>query len=87
VSTHVETICGITVELGDRGTSDGLVWLVEVCERTTVPMYRLSYPLRVEGRIIDAGVDRGSFGWHIHDIDDAAYVLAPGVKLPDEVTT
>lgn len=69
--------------LGARGTASGLMWLVEVCELTTYPPYMRQYPYRVEGRIIDCGIDRGPFGWHIGSLADAAYVLAGGVSIPE----
>lgn len=70
-----------------RGTTAGLCWVVEAIERTTLPQYRFFYPWRVTGRIVDEGVDRGHFGWHIPDLHDAAYVPAPGVTIPTEART
>jgi hypothetical protein len=65
-----------------RGTSDGLVWLVEHYEPTSVLQWKAHYPHHVEGRIIDAGVDIGPFNWYVPWIDDAAYVFAPSVDRP-----
>lgn len=66
-----------------RGTSTGLVWLITEYERTPAgDRYAYSYPHHVLGRIIDSGVDRGSFHWYVPSIDDPAYVAAPGVSIP-----
>lgn len=70
-----------------RGTVDGLCWVVETINRTTLPRYQWFYPWRITGRIVDVGVDRGRFTWHVPDLDDAAYVPAPGVVIPDEART
>lgn len=64
-------------EWGQRGTPHGLTWLVTSYGRTQVERYRSQYPHRVQGRIIDAGVDVGPFGWFVPSVDDEAYRFTP----------
>ncbi len=70
-----------------RGTPRGLVWRVDHYARTMDSdsieirqRYGRAYPHHVEGRIIDAGTDRGPFNWYVPSVEDVAYVFVDGVK-------
>ena len=58
-----------------RGTPSGLIWLIETHEPTNRRDHVTQYPHHITGRIIDTGIDRGPFNWHVSSLDDRAYVF------------
>ena len=70
-----------------RGTAAGLRWVVETVEPTNLPQYQHFYPWKVTGWIVDGETEPERFGWHVPDLDDVAFVPAPGVFIPDEART